>query len=342
MISELRKTFLLLIFLFPVLLQAQEMISGSVFSAKDSTALEGVSVYFDGTSVGTVTGNTGAFKIEKDRSGLAPLVISFLGFKNLVLPVSEDTTEFPAIYLQEKEEMLAEVIIEPDTWSRAKKLRIFRQEFLGNSPEAADCKIKNEDAIKLYFFPSKNVLSAEFSEPLEIVNKHLGYHISYDLSLFRVEFLDPPGSFRGRKMVFFEGTSFFDELNDRIRRRHEKHREMEYKGSSLHFMRALAAHELEENRFRIFHESFETDPYKFFDLSRENGITKVKLLTEKLTILYSDLYQSAIETQSEFSIDQLGNHTPPLAVIFSGDMSVKRVANMLPLNYFPEEDKDKL
>ena len=329
-------TFLILLF-SPILLQAQKTISGKVFSAKDSTALEGVSVYFDGTSVGTVTGKTGVFRIEKDKSGRAPLVISFLGYENLVLKVSEDTKEFPSIFLQEKEEMLAEVIIEPDTWSRVKKLRIFRQEFLGNSLEAAKCKIKNEEAIKLYFIPSKNVLSAEFSEPLEIVNKHLGYRISYDLSLFEVQFLDPPGSYRGRKMVLFEGTSFFEELRKKVRKRYERHRSQEYNGSTLHFMRSLAAHELKENRFKIFYESFETEPYNYFQISEKNGHTRVKLLADKLSILYYDIKQSAIETRSEFSIDRLGNHSPPLAVIFSGDMSLKRVANMLPLNYFSEK-----
>lgn len=335
----IKKSLFLLLFSLPILLQGQEMITGRVLSAKDSTALEGVSIYFDGTSVGTVTGKTGAFSIEKDRSGLAPMVISFMGFENVVLEVSEDTKEFPAIYLKEKQEILAEVIIEPDTWSREKKLRIFRREFLGTSPAAAECKIKNEDAIKLYYLPSKNVLSAEVLEPLEIDNKHLGYKIFFDLSFFEVQYMGPPGGFTTQKMVMYEGTSFFQELKERVRKRYLRHRSREYKGSTLHFMRSLAAHELEENRFRIFHKSLETEPYRYFQLSKENGLTNVKLLADKLSILYYDIKQSAIETRSDFSIDQLGNHTPPLAVIFSGDMSLKRVANMLPLNYFPEEEK---
>jgi hypothetical protein len=330
---------LLLMIIFPIFLHSQEMISGKIFSAKDSIALEGVSVYFDGTSMGTVSGKTGAFRIESNRSGTAPLVISFLGFENAIIEISENTTKLSPIYLKEKEEMLGEVIIEPDPWSREKKMRIFRREFLGTSHAAADSKIKNEDAIKLYFSPTKKELSAQVSEPLEIVNKHLGYRIFYDVTHFEVKFLNSPNAIRSLRMVRYEGTSFFEELRKRTRKKHRRNREITYKGSPLHFMRSLATQKLRENRFRIFHESFETEPYKFFNITKENGLTRVKLLTDKLSILYYDVDQSGIQTKSEFSIDQLGNHTPPMAVIFTGEMSYNRVADMLPINYFPEDEK---
>jgi hypothetical protein len=317
------------------------MLSGKVFSAKDSTALEGVSVYFDGTSTGTVTGKTGEFRIRKNISGVAPLVISFLGFENALLEISEGTKQLTPVYLKEKEEILKEVVIEPDPWSREKKMRIFRREFLGTSPAAAECKIKNEDSIKLYYSSSKKALFAEVSEPLEIVNKHLGYRVTFDLSFFEVKFLNDPSAIRSMRMVLYEGTSFFEELRKRIRRKFRRNRELTYNGSSLHFMRSLASKTLKEHRFRIFHKSFETQPYKFFKLTEENGLTKVELLTEKLSVLYHDIEQSGIETEANFTIDKLGNHTPPMAVIFTGEMSYKRVANMLPLDYFPDSKKGK-
>ena len=338
---SLSKPIFFIFLLIPLLLQGQEMISGKVLSAKDSTALEGVSVYFDGTSLGTVTNRTGEFHISNEKSGVAPLVISFLGFKNAILNISEESEKQLTIFLDEKEEMLQEVVLEVDPWSRKKKLRIFREEFLGSSPAAADCKIINEEVIQLYYSPSKQVLSAEISEPLEIKNKHLGYHITYDLSLFRVGFLDPPGSFGGRKMVLIEGTSFFEELNESTRSSHEKNRKLEYNGSSLHFMRSLASKQLHENRFRILDESLEVDPYKFFDIKKDNGLIKVQLLTDKLIILYHDIEYSALETKGSFAIDRLGNHTPPLAAIFSGKIALGRVADMLPLDYFPEENQEK-
>lgn len=313
------------------------MIYGSVYSAKDSTALEGVSVYFDGTSLGTVTNRDGNFRIGKNQAGAAPLVISFLGFEKLILNISEKTVDLPNVYLEEKEEMLAEVLIEPDTWSREKKLRIFKREFLGNSIAAADCKIKNEEAIKLYYSPTKNVLSAEISEPLIIINKHLGYRVVFDLSFFEVQFLNSPNSLSSKRMVLYEGTSFFEELRKRPRKRFFENRGLSYSGSSLLFMRSLAQHRLKENRFRIFHKSFETEPYRFFELSKTKEGTLVKLLAEKLSILYYDLEQSGLETKSEFTIDNLGNHTPPMAVIFSGEMSHNRLANMLPLDYVPRK-----
>lgn len=334
-----KRTVNLFLMLFAFLLQGQEMISGSVFSAKDTTALEGVAVYFDGTSLGTVTNSQGNFRIEKNKSGVAPLVISFLGFEKVILPLAEKSEDLPTIYLKEKEEMLAEVIVEPDTWSREKKLAFFRREFLGSTPAAADSKIINEDAIKLYYRPSKKVLFAEVSEPLSIINKHLGYKVTFDLSHFELRFLNDPGAFNSKRMVLYEGTSFFEELRERPGKKFLRNRELAYNGSSLHFMRSLEQRLLRENRFRIFHKGFETEPYHFFELSKTVQGTRVKLLAEKLSILYYDLEQSGLEATATFTIDRLGNHTPPMAVVLSGEMSQDRVANMLPLNYIsPEEE----
>ena len=59
---------------------AQKTLNGHVYSAKDSTALEAVSVYFDGTTLGTITNSSGAYSIPIQEGIKSSLVISMLGY----------------------------------------------------------------------------------------------------------------------------------------------------------------------------------------------------------------------------------------------------------------------
>jgi hypothetical protein len=78
------------------------------------------------------------------------------------------------IFLEESRETLGEVHLETDPWSRQKKLEIFKREFLGNTPMARQCRIKNEDKIRLRYIPSTETLVAYADEPIKIINKYLG------------------------------------------------------------------------------------------------------------------------------------------------------------------------
>lgn len=326
----------ILLFLIPLLLPAQEDISGTILSATDSTSLASVSIYFDGTTIGTSTGSDGTFRITKPTGETNPLIISFLGYETIALDVKDLEGELRPIFLQEKPEQLAEVIVEPDTWSREKKLNIFRREFLGNSLAATRCRIKNEDALVLHYRPSTQTLTAEATEPLLIVNRHLGYEVKYDLESFKVEFSTGTSGFTLAFLVFYQGYSHFRELRRKPRKKILNNRELTYKGSSLHFMRALKDKSLTEENFRIFYESFEAPPYEHFKIKKMRGLVQVKLTAEKISILYGDLEQSGLQTRGIFYIDSSGNYTPPHFILFSGEMGKTRVAGMLPLDYFPK------
>lgn len=313
---------------------SQEIVSGTVYSAKDSTRLAGVSVYFDGTSIGTVTNEQGIFRIEAFHSAEPLLVISFIGYKTkLLVPPSSGSKELPPVYLVEKQEELPEVLVENDPWSRERKLNIFRREFLGSSSDPGSLRIKNEEVLRLRYIPSVDMLVAQGTEPLILINRHLGYEVRYDLKTFEVQFQMSPGGLRLVHMVFYEGLSFFEELRKNPRKKFLKNRDLAYKGSSLHFMRSLKDGNLQENDFKIFHDKFEVPPYRYFDLQQKDDLRQVKLLTDKLVILYRDLIQSSLQATAPFYIDSFGNHAPPSVVVFGGDMGEKRIGELLPLDY---------
>ncbi|HSI69616.1 MAG TPA: carboxypeptidase-like regulatory domain-containing protein, partial [Gillisia sp.] len=131
-------------------LYSQTYLTGYVYSAIDSTAVPGVSVYFDGTSTGVSTTDEGYFSISLANETTSPLVVSSVGYQTTFIPrSSQQTTQPIIIYLKESEESLGEVFLETDPWSRKKKLDIFRKEFLGKSMAASECMIENENALRL-------------------------------------------------------------------------------------------------------------------------------------------------------------------------------------------------
>lgn len=324
--------FLLFISLIPFTVAGQ--ISGSVYSAKDSVALQGVAIYFDGTSIGTVTNSNGEFHLEQ-ISITSPLVISFLGYEEIILPSPAKGKNLGKLFLNEKTEQLEEVLVEPDTWSREKKLNTFIREFLGNTPEAAKCRIKNTEVLELRYSPTRKILTAYAREPLKIINRHLGYEISYSLTSFEAQFNTGSSGLLLVHSVSFEGTSFFKELNKKTRNKHLWNRKNSYSGSSLHFIRSLISRRLEENDFHLYHKSYRVAPYEYFEMEVVDELATVEMTAEKLSILYLGIEQSEFQTTSPFVVDEMGNHSPPLALIFGGVMAGQRIAHLLPLNYQP-------
>lgn len=326
--------------LAPVTFFSQDVLTGVVYSKADSTALPGASVYFDGTSIGVATNMEGKFRITGEGT-TSPLIISMLGHKTfIVADHSKFEGKLPPIYLEESQERLGEVHLETDPWTQKKKLGIFRREFLGHTPAASKCKIVNEDALELRYIPSRETMVAYANEPLTIINRHLGYEITYNLTDFKVEFSTGTVGLQLVHLVYFEGTSFFKELRKSPPGRFLKNRKKAYTGSTLHFMRSLASRKLHENHFRIFDKSYEVPPYKPFSINNRDNLVLVELLTPQVTILHDELDQSAMEVSGPFFIDQLGNHTPPQAVIFSGEMGAGRAAQILPLDYQPGKGKN--
>jgi hypothetical protein len=314
---------------------SQNTVTGQVFKASDSTTIAGASVYFDGTSQGVSTTNAGAFELLfKENNSL--LVISSLGYESIAIDINTAhyRNKFLNIYMDEKLEELEAVQLELDTWSRAKKLNVFRNQFIGLYTEGASCKIMNEEVIKLKYMPSSKTLVAWANEPLIIKNKHLGYKITYNLTDFEVNYIKSKNGFTMHHKTYYEGYSFFESLKKKTSKKTLNNRSENYLGSSLHFFRAAFSKSIAENDFKIFYEKFQVPTYKYLSIKAVGSRKKVELLVDKIVILYKDASQSSFSAKGVFFIDIYGNHSPPDAVILSGNMSNNRIANLLPLDYF--------
>ena len=175
--------FLIVFLLISCVGYGQLTTTGYVLDAFSKEPLEGVSVFFDGTTIGTVTNAKGYFKISSDKAITASLIVSYIGFETRIFE-NKITQALGKIFLKEKAVQLDGVTLSPDTWNRKKKLAIFRKEFLGKTIAAQQCKIQNEEDIRLYYNSEKQKLYAYAKMPIRILNKHLGYLLSYSCLLY--------------------------------------------------------------------------------------------------------------------------------------------------------------
>ncbi|MCH2195988.1 carboxypeptidase-like regulatory domain-containing protein [Kordia sp.] len=312
-----------------------QTLEASVFDGKTQEPLFGVSVYFDGTTIGTTTNENGKFSIDYKASTQSPLVISYIGYETLLFDVRK-LESGAKIYMKLKPQALGTVYLENDPWSRRKKMEIFKREFIGKTVEPYMCRIVNLDAIELVYNPTTQKLNAYADKPIIIRNKYLGYTVEYTLESFEADLrLTKRGDVLTRS-VYVAGSTFYTERHKRVRRRHRKAREKEYGESVLYFMRSLAKKQLKENGFQIFRKGFIVPPYKYFKITPMGEDTKVKLTADRLVIVYDRFQKSfltILEDDKEFVIDKYGNYTPPRRLSFGGVLGDKRIANTLPLNY---------
>jgi len=341
----MRSNLLFLVLFLGGLVVSAQTISGVILDQRNQEPLESVSIYYDGTTIGAVTNQEGYFQITSEVKTNAVLVVSYIGYETKFFS-QEELANQKTIFLDEKPEALDAVIIEPDDWSRAKKLKYFRREFLGRGEAAEACSILNEDKIKLIYSKSKNTLYATSEEPIHVKNKHLGYLLKYKIVDFEVNFVDNLSGLIFVKSVYIAGTSNFSELNpNRIKKRYLKARQAEYQGSVLEFMRALANKKLKEYHYATFIKSegegsemfMPVEPYQYLVVqNKEDGLSQVTLKAEKLVVLYREDIQSALvpkEGFDTFYIDDYGIHSPSDKLLFSGAFGRERLAKLLPLDY---------
>lgn len=231
------------LFLFSVIKSiSQSSILGKITSS-NGVPLIGASVYFNNTTVGTISDDQGKFGL-KIKDGNYILVVSFLGYKTKQLTI--DTTkqiDFLTIQLQEESNILDEVEITKtkydDDWRY--NLSKFKRAFLGRTKLASQCKILNEKDLHFDFNFKTNTLTAFARKPLKIKHYGLGYLISYDLVNFKLQ----------KNRLFFSGYARYSNLRKSIRKKWKRNRRTAYNGSQMHFFRSLMLKKAKEDGFNI-------------------------------------------------------------------------------------------
>jgi CarboxypepD_reg-like domain len=227
---------------------SQQTIKGKVITSLNAVPVPGCSVFISNTSKGTVTDKNGYFELYDIPAGKHELVVSSIGYQTAVYPFSAEQLPLQVKFeVDVKVKELQNVTVEPFTeegWNKWGKL--FTDNFIGSTPNAKHCKIKNENAIRFRYYKKSKRVIAYADEPIVLENSALGYRISYQLEEFEVNF--------NTRVALFSGYPLFENMNAKRKGQPDKwkhNRDNAYYGSIMHFMRSLYAGSLAQQGFEV-------------------------------------------------------------------------------------------
>jgi len=370
--------FLLNFFIFPLLLHAQSArlytIKGIVLDEITKRPLYYANVFLSNTSLGTATDKNGRFAITGIPAGRYQIVASYIGYKlekkDIEIGFGEDNRK--QTFLLKPVVLNAPTLIvsakRDPSWN--KNVKKFTRLFLGTSVLAQKCRIENPEVLS--FTKGKDVLLRATAErPLQIINRGLGYKITYYLEDF---FVLRSGD------VTFTGDARFTPIKPEDKEdslRINKNRVEAYNGSLAHFLRSFLEKRLRTEGFEV--DTLTESPFSgnkvYLDKVNANSFGRAVVnigeaelyLPCWMRVSYKNEYelpsivnilkkQFGIKEDGAKQVSYLSINSRPLltspsgylyfpqSVIRYGHMAFDRVAEMLPMDYLPDnggENSDK-
>lgn len=336
-------------------------VSGKVIDAKTSQPMAGASVFCQNTTIGTISKADGTFYMKLANGGY-DMVVSYTGYETRVIRIGKDNKQNDSMIVEMKEEekSLGEAVVTgsaevADGWN--KYGQFFLDNFIGTTPNAAQCVLENKDSLKFYFYKKRNKLRIKAASPLLITNNALGYKIKYQLDSFVYEYNTNVGSYTGYPL--FEAMQGTPEQQETWK----QNRLNAYAGSRLHFVRSWYDSTLAEDGFVL--ELADTahnnkmvtidNPYNDQYYSRDSGdaviniqgrlrvsytgrVPDKKYLTERKFPLNTSAQISAIDIAGGgIVIQENGYFYDQADVTNIGYWSWKKLAEVLPYDYLPEQ-----
>ncbi|HTI11167.1 MAG TPA: carboxypeptidase-like regulatory domain-containing protein [Puia sp.] len=335
------------------------LVSGKVIDEKTSQMLAGASVFCQNTTIGTVSKNDGSFSLRLANGGY-DMVVSYTGYETKVIRISKGNKENDSmtVSLKEQDKSLGEVVVAgsaevADGWS--KYGQFFLDNFIGTTPNAAQCVLENKEAVKFYFYKKRNKLKVKAVQDLVITNNALGYKIKYQLDSFVYEYGTNVSSYTGYPL--FEEMTGTPEQQDSWKQR----RLFSYSGSRLHFIRSWYDSTLIDEGFVLEmadsnnRNAFTSikDPYdpKFYAVdsgdveismggrlrvSYTNQMPDKKYLQENKFPAGTRVQISALDILNGLVIEENGYFYDQGDVTNIGYWSWKKLAELIPYDYIPE------
>ena len=333
-----------------------QSVSGHVFDEKGEP-LRGVSVYVDGTTLGTDTDAEGKFSLSYINALQAVLVFSKLGYESNYL-VGVAGIKDLKVTLQPKFIDIEEVVVH-GLFTRKQLLNLFKARFLGIDAAGKKCKIENEKALVFDFDYDSHRLSVVSREPLQIVNPYLGYRLQMNLKEFYA--ISKFNSVNPIHVVsdYYKATVFFID-EGKGQKHYENRREKSYLGSQMHFFRTLWNGEFLGNQYLLLDGTRLANPDSVFLVSDTLDMKRVQVkasanipvtmdsrgylfavvpssglpMHATYTLIYRKQQPSLCFFRTPtFLIDPYGNHSAADRIQFDGEMASRRVGNLLPFNY---------
>ncbi|NJC27966.1 carboxypeptidase-like regulatory domain-containing protein [Neolewinella antarctica] len=276
---------------------AQGTLSGTVRDSLTNEPIPFATVYIDGTTIGTVTEESGTFSLDVSLIPLpTTLAVTHLGYRRYSARVDSGGSNY-GISLSPQVATTVQVEVTDDgQW--AKNVKEFKRRFLGVDDWGLQSKLIGED--RLYFernfetqrlsrvskqtarlLKQKDLRDAAWKSndevdfnyavdflvrstaPIQIDLPHLGYKVGIDLQQFYLHYETTLRSYQGR--FFFQP---YEGVSGKPKRRHRRNREIAYYNSRQHFLRAAYNDALAEEGYVVLtrneDESIDTIDFSYY------------------------------------------------------------------------------
>ena len=332
---------------------AQQRIKGFVCDKETKEPVPYVYVYFDGTSINTLTDTLGRFKLATKSMINAKLVIQHMTYQPLIIdPPFENLPD--TLFIVEKLNPLNEVSIsvKPDHFSREKKMKAFREQFLGLTNAGRSCIIMNEDDINLAYNLNTRRLLASSNVPIVVQNNYLGYKVVVTLLDFWAEYRSVSLNKNDLWKSFFSTLSSFSDLNFNNKRKIKQHRDEVYKNSPTYFFKSFVNNSLEKDGFEVYNNGLKFNVNQYFELKDTLSKKEIIILPNtdinKNQVFFEGEPKAVISVSYRFDnksdiyfmtdsllVDHYGNINHIDKVFFTGQMGECKAGDLLPIDYEP-------
>lgn len=232
LMQKLRIGFFLLLLSISFVARSQFTVTGLVLDSSSREPLVSASVFCQNTTSGAYTNKQGEFSLSL-KSGGYDLIISYTGYQTQTIRVNE-ANKLEVMMIKEDKSM-SEVIIKSsnevaDGWTKYGDF--FTKNFIGATPNAAQCALLNPEVLKFFYYKRSNKLKVLATAALQISNKALGYDMRYQLDSFVYYY--------NTDINLYKGYCLYTEMqgDDSLKKLWTTARAKAYIGSKLHFMRS--------------------------------------------------------------------------------------------------------
>ncbi|RPD40918.1 carboxypeptidase-like regulatory domain-containing protein [Chitinophaga barathri] len=229
----------------PAVAQTVFRVSGKVQDERGKP-LPFASAFLNQTTLGDRTTEAGMFTIQNIPPGKYELIVSYLGYEPVILPVEvQADVSGVTVVLKPKAGVLKEYVVRRDP-DREKWMKVFLNTFVGQSSFAQQCKLMNGEIVDLKYDRAANTLTAGADDFLVIENAALGYRIKFLLMHFTYDMRV------GYSMYY--GNPMFEPMKPRNKRQLQTwtdNRKAAYLGSTTQFYKSLVNKTLEEDGFMV-------------------------------------------------------------------------------------------
>jgi len=229
-------------------------ISGIVTDSISGHPVANLSVFIPFTTIGTTTNVKGGYVLDRLPPGDYTLMFRHISYQSYSVPMTIASGEQRVLNLAVASNSydINEVVKTGGKADPHAGYQLFKEFFLGD-PNEVSCVIQNPEVLRYYTDGDETTAYAR--EPLIIMNRHLGYRITYFLDYFRFvanqnsHITTAVGPFYA-----FAGSAVYEDLSDEMPMwagSWKSARENEFYGSLKHFLACLYSDGLGINGYRV-------------------------------------------------------------------------------------------